>query len=175
MKNGAYKVGFGASMMVVSFRCLMALHGTVPSFGQKSLSSFVLFCVAPIQFNFDWKTGETKPALHRDKLHKIIKFLESMCAMSILLSFLMPYSYRLFPQSFWGNMCNNYVMAYLTGRSLESGTLAVGIMTEFLTGISVMELSNSPLTASRSPSDFWGRRWNSLVHGLLKVCTYVDH
>eukprot|EP00546_Thalassionema_frauenfeldii_P012146 CAMPEP_0178918672 /NCGR_PEP_ID=MMETSP0786-20121207/13954_1 /TAXON_ID=186022 /ORGANISM="Thalassionema frauenfeldii, Strain CCMP 1798" /LENGTH=58 /DNA_ID=CAMNT_0020592403 /DNA_START=719 /DNA_END=892 /DNA_ORIENTATION=+ len=26
----------------------------------------------------------------------------------------------------------------------------------------------NPLFTSRSPSDFWGRRWNLLVHSLLK-------
>lgn len=185
-----------------------AIHGTTPSFAKSNVGTYVLFCVAPIQFNFDWKTGNAKLASSGDKLNKIGKFVDSMVVLSMLLSVLVPRSYNLFPRKeivsfsdlfYWGNICNNYVLACksssyafassmssftarsqlvviyqlyvlrlattlkdLTGRSLESGTLAVGIMTEFATGLSVMELSNAPLTKSRSPSDFWGRRWNSL-------------
>ena len=31
-----------------------------------------------------------------------------------------------------------------------------------------IEIMRKPLTRSRSPRDFWGCRWNLIVHGLLK-------
>lgn len=35
-----------------------------------------------------------------------------------------------------------------------------------------MDIANNPFFLSRSPSDFWGRRWNCLVHGVLKRGVY---
>ena len=32
----------------------------------------------------------------------------------------------------------------------------------------------NPIFESASPSDFWGRRWNLVVHGLLKRYEIVD-
>ena len=49
----------------------------------------------------------------------------------------------------------------------------VGTGIECLSGNKVIELSDSPMTRSSSPSDFWGRRWNALVHLVLKGGVYV--
>ena len=46
------------------------------------------------------------------------------------------------------------------------------LQVECLFGNKVIELSDSPLTRSSSPSDFWGRRWNNLIHVGLKQGVY---
>ena len=35
-------------------------------------------------------------------------------------------------------------------------------------GYMPITLMRSPLTSATSPLDFWGRRWNRLIHGLFK-------
>ena len=35
-----------------------------------------------------------------------------------------------------------------------------------------MDVTNNPIFKSKSPSDFWSKRWNLLIHGLLKVSLY---
>ena len=49
----------------------------------------------------------------------------------------------------------------------------VGTAIEFISWKSVLEVSDSPLTKSTSPSNFWGRRWNALVHIVLKGGVYI--
>lgn len=94
---------------------------------------------------------------------------------------------------YWRNVLNNYAMACksnglqhstlpaslltpfvlfisdLTGSALAFGTMMVGFGLECVSGITVIEVADSALTKSSSPSDFWGRRWNALVHIVLKV------
>lgn len=49
----------------------------------------------------------------------------------------------------------------------------VGTLIECLSGNKVIELSDNPMTHSSSPSDFWGVRWNALVHIVLKGAVYI--
>jgi len=37
-----------------------------------------------------------------------------------------------------------------------------------LIGMKTINVTDNPLFNSSSPSDFWGRRWNQLIHGVLK-------
>jgi hypothetical protein len=61
-----------------------------------------------------------------------------------------------------------------TGLFLEAGTLHFGLAISLLTGISTTIVSDSPLTRTESPSEFWGGRWNKQIHGLLKVKISLD-
>lgn len=44
----------------------------------------------------------------------------------------------------------------------------MGLLTSMLTGIQIMSFSDSPLTKSSSPSDFWGNRWDKPVAAALR-------
>ena len=46
---------------------------------------------------------------------------------------------------------------------------AFGFAASALTGFRTMVIMRNPLFASTSVSDFWGRRWNLLISGVLKV------
>ena len=59
------------------------------------------------------------------------------------------------------------------GTGVDAGSRMVGTAIEFISWKSVLEVSDSPLTKSTSPSDFWGRRWNALVHIVLKGGVYI--
>ena len=63
---------------------------------------------------------------------------------------------------------NNLLAAMLVYLVLSFGSdlMAVGINS--ITGYETILLMNDPLTLSTSPSDFWGRRWNMVIHNLLK-------
>ncbi len=51
---------------------------------------------------------------------------------------------------------------------LGVNTAVNGVM-QCLSGIQFENVVNSPMFGSQSPSDFWGRRWNRLISGDLKV------
>lgn len=55
----------------------------------------------------------------------------------------------------WRHIANNYLMAYLTSLCLECGSTGIGMGISAVTGIETMDLNVSPLTTSKSPSDFW--------------------
>lgn len=63
----------------------------------------------------------------------------------------------------------------LTSLCLDGGTLAVGLAINILTGYSTISVMLNPLSECSSPSDFWGRRWNRMIHGTLKVRTLHTH
>lgn len=59
------------------------------------------------------------------------------------------------------NLCLKYSMA------------GVAIIPAILTGVQYDDdVTDYPLICSTSPSDFWGRRWNNLIHDSLKQGVY---
>lgn len=56
-----------------------------------------------------------------------------------------------------------YLTTYLEGLKL---------VTSIVTGCKVKEVMRNPLLESTSPIDFWSRRWNLLIHTVLKGGVY---
>jgi hypothetical protein len=182
LRNTTFKLASAAGPILMVFRTLEAMYGTVPTFAKQSMGSFILYYIATVQIEFDSKTHKLVPALRSDLVRKAIRcnflFLQTVVVLSILIS----YNYRAFPSRqiqspadlfYWGNLCNNYLMAFLTSLCLEAGSTAIGLIISLLSGISTVELNDSPLTKATSPSDFWGKRWNKLVSSAMKRGVFV--
>ena len=60
----------------------------------------------------------------------------------------------------------SYALLFQLHLATFSSGLAVTTM--ILTGYSTQPFSDAPLQHCTSPSDFWGRRWNNLIHTCLK-------
>jgi hypothetical protein len=159
------------------FRCLEAMHQTLPSFAKQSLGQFILYYASSLQFNFDPKTEMPVPLTRKEVKARLGSFASLFVQTSLLYSILIPNDYVLFPRReirsltdlfYWGNLFNNYLMAYLTGIALESGATGLGLLTSLISGMSTMEISDSPLTRSTSPSDFWGQRWDRIIGSGLR-------
>jgi Membrane bound O-acyl transferase family len=172
------------------FRCLEAMHGVLPPFAydltkrhdENRISKFILYYASSLSFNFDPKTDEvvylSKAEIKERCRHFVRVFLEA----TVFYSILIPFDYQPFPGRrpihhwydlfYWGNLCNNFLMAYLTGVALEAGVTGMAIMTSLTTGISTSKFNDDPLLASASPSDFWGRRWNVIVGSGLRRGVY---
>ena len=45
----------------------------------------------------------------------------------------------------------------------------IGNTVQIITGYKVLQSMKNPMLESTSPSDFWGRKWNVLVHSVMKV------
>jgi hypothetical protein len=182
LRNTAFKLTSATAPVLLVFRCFEAMFGTVPAFANESLGSFVLFNISPTQFEFDAKTKKPVLASRSDLARKAIRcsvvFLQTMVFFSVLI----PYNYQIFPKEtihsppdlfYWGNLCNNYSVAYLNSLCLEVGSMQVGLMASLLSGISTVDLNDNPLTKSTSMSDFGGNRWNKVIssglkHGIFK-------
>lgn len=173
------------SPALLVFRCMEAMHGVLPTFAydlskpheKNSQAKFVLYYAASIQFNFDPLTEEIVPITRNELAQRGVHFARMFVETSILYSILLPSFYHPFPRRdvrnlfdlfYWGNLGNNFLVAYLTGIALEAGVTGLGLMTSIVTGISTSKFNDHPLLASSSPSDFWGRRWNKIVGSGLR-------
>ena len=70
----------------------------------------------------------------------------------------------------WRHIADNMCFAYTWHLCLLTGATAFQLVIGLCTGIQSTALTDNPLFGSSSPSDFWGRRWNNVVHKALKVC-----
>jgi hypothetical protein len=67
--------------------------------------------------------------------------------------------------------------SHIGNSVLQAATLCatLGLMSNLialvlcLLGYRPADIMRNPLLRSVSPRDFWGRRWNLIVHGILKV------
>jgi hypothetical protein len=73
--------------------------------------------------------------------------------------------HRLFTWQLYGN---NLFQAILFQLYLQTYCEGLMFFFSFVWRYEMMPVMNNPVFASRSPSDFWGRRWNLLVHNALK-------
>ncbi|KAL3932561.1 MAG: hypothetical protein SGARI_003931 [Bacillariaceae sp.] len=69
--------------------------------------------------------------------------------------------------SFASHLGNTFLSA-----SITSGASGLGLLTCCVTGYTLEQFSDSPLTKSTSPSDFWGRRWDRPVQSALRRGCY---
>jgi len=170
-----------SSPAILSFRCIQAMHNCLPPFAfdekNPSLSRFILYNAASIQFKFNRKTKEVIPFTRAEAIEKILHFMRIFLETTLLYCLLLPFDYKPCPSRdvrclvdlfFWGNVANNFLMAYLTGVAMESGAVGLGLLFSVTTGLSTMEFNDHPLTRSTSPSDFWGRRWDKIVQQELR-------
>jgi hypothetical protein len=133
-------------------------------------------------FVIDQKTETVQSATTAGIVSKWIKLLLGLVETTLLLNFLNASDYAPFPRKeiqsifdflYWGNLINNFLLAYLVEIYLEFGTRAAAIFISLLTGLETIELNDDPLSRSTSISEFWGRRWNRLVSELLRVSALV--
>jgi hypothetical protein len=145
----------------------------------------MLYYGSVIEFVFDAKTNHPIKSTTKEALAKAKRFLIFYLFLGILFSILEPCSYapidtrrdRTFGSTMSdflhpGHLANNFAVAYVTHVCLHTGTLGFGAAISLLAGIRTMDIADNPFFLSKSPSDFWGRRWNCLVHGVLKRGIY---
>ena len=62
----------------------------------------------------------------------------------------------------------SFLMALLFQMYLSTFASSLMLVTTLITGKKAALFSDNPMLRATSPSDFWGRRWNLLVHKCLK-------
>jgi len=64
-----------------------------------------------------------------------------------------------------------YLLAFVTYSMLSLGILAHRLLLAAF-GVETVVAMKAPLLLSSSLREFWGRRWNLLIHGLMKRCFF---
>ena len=160
-----------------------AMYGTSPPMVENDMWTYCMYYSSPIPFLIKEEKKEFVKASKDEIIFKAKGFLINMTLLSLFFTLLIPLGYAPFPNprpmgqpvpSFFdffnlGHLLNNYIVACLTYISLDGGMLGVAAGISLMTGFSTVAVMHSPMTESSSPSDFWGRRWNRMIHAVLKV------
>jgi len=161
--------------------CLEILYDTSPPFAERDVFNFLLYHASPVMLRFHPKTQEVIKATTEEMRHKILLAAFTFCGTIVLQNVLLVTHYEPFghhelvsvAEYFnWRHLGNNMANAYLAGTNLETGTLIFGALISFVTGYSTIYLNDSPFSKSTSVADFWGRRWNIQIGGLLKTSVF---
>lgn len=169
-----------------TLRCLEAFFGFAPATARKSFKNYVVYSSCLMGIDFD--TSKMQP------IHTSMAFLKTQfmklgrdyVSIIALMTALKPQKYEFFEVDIkagsmdhsllgllsWRHIVNNYLVALLLSTSLSQSTLGVSLMYNILYGYQTVEVVMNPILNSSSPSDFWGRRWNVLIHRGLKNGIY---
>lgn len=180
----------GVTPTIAIFRTTEALFGFTPSHAKESISAFCFYFGSIMLLRFDGKTQSyipTSPAI-------LVYHCSAFCGMLLVTGLWQSafFTSSFFPTLGDGNHLQRapdgwYDWSNMISLTRWKDTLLVGflflfyltvfcegfaLLTNLATGIQTERMNVYPLTASKSPSDFWGRRWNRIVHALLKNGVY---
>lgn len=180
MRNKVLCLGSSTASSVIFFRCIEAMYGASPAVVELSISNYCTYYASMVPFVWNTKTKRIEKITAAQLLNALVERLWMFFVFSVYMSFLFHYNYKPFEDkvSFTnfsitldlispGHLCNSYLMTLLFYFALSNlfelsafGAKAKGNVTE--------RLFDAPLTQSRTPTEFWTKRWNRMVHKLLK-------
>eukprot|EP00550_Attheya_septentrionalis_P000033 CAMPEP_0198285098 /NCGR_PEP_ID=MMETSP1449-20131203/4414_1 /TAXON_ID=420275 /ORGANISM="Attheya septentrionalis, Strain CCMP2084" /LENGTH=324 /DNA_ID=CAMNT_0043982361 /DNA_START=387 /DNA_END=1358 /DNA_ORIENTATION=- len=161
------------------FHCSEAMYGFCPPFVEASPASYAIYSASAMELKYDPKTGKPMKATTKEKLQRIGKFGIYVVVLGGYLSVVAPFNYMPFEGP--GADVSGFMKLFSAGQLLNN--LAAGVVFQLylttccegllaatcaLGGVQANEVMHNPIFTSNSPSDFWGRKWNSVVHGVLK-------
>jgi len=184
----------GIAPIVCTFRTVETVCGLCPSYVTRSEGDFCFYyatvpMVKRIARDANGaarpRAGDPVPASRAQILRHLATFLGLTCATGALQSVLMPHpdmnvfgmgddvSWRS-PRRLatWQLYANSALQALLFQLCLATYFEALMFAFALLTGCAASPCMDNPLLASASPMDFWGRRWNTLIHQVLKNGVY---
>jgi len=183
IKNKVIKFLFGIASLTTAFRCSEAVFGFLPKHVDDSLWNVIVYNAFPVECKFD-KVGAI-PSTWANVGYYVRNFGVSCTALGLYCSFLVMSDYKLYPTEEgpklgdvslynalnWHQLANNFSIAILFQIYLTTFSYAINAVTS-LVGLTQIPMMLNPIFESTSLSDFWGRRWNLVVHGFLKRGVY---
>lgn len=161
----------------------IAYFGYMPKGSTSSLHDFrcqMGFLMDPLLDNEN--SGHAVPTTRESLREALVTHSVSFLVTAFLASMLAPYSYEPFETSqkvqtvYWSleyrHLMNNFWTAVLVSLSLSFSLSGVHALVQLVGAFQCQHVVDHPMLLSSSPSDFWGRRWNRLVHGGLKNGIY---
>jgi hypothetical protein len=180
IQSKVIKMAAGTPAFIVCLRCIEAMYDTSPATVENSLNSYIAYYTTLLQFDWDPKTGSRRKITRSEFTTSLLQLSSFLLLLSIVLSFELAYDFEPFQsrvqlENFhfnvdllsFGHLANAYCLAvtvYLT-LAFGFGLTAFG---EHVKGYYTKPIFFNPLFTSLSPSDFWGRKWNLMIHRMLK-------
>ena len=181
--NISVMIGACALTVVVPFHCVEAMYGTSPIGVESSLQRYLGYYCSTLPFKRHPATGQPIRMTYEKWMDKLPKFSFHVGLLVVSLAVMVHCDFVLFtssrdrdaflPSTIWGlldwrHLLNNLSVATFTYQCLDVGSAGVGIIVSVISGCEVIDLMKNPLFGSQSPSDFWGRRWNLMLHDSFK-------
>jgi hypothetical protein len=170
------------------FRILESMYNCTPNHAVQSLYDYLLYFSSPLLLYPKTKSIDTNhtPSSWSKLLYQHFKaFLVGLCLTGLYQSLLLhihPYNTgptstpshlyswsSLFDMKLWYESLLYAILLQLYLLTFSSG---LAFNTILLTGYETQPFSDQPLLYCTSPSNFWGRRWNILIHTSLKNGVY---
>lgn len=160
-----------------------AMHNFVPKGVDESFKRYAIYNAAVLELEFDTnQSHQIKLASLSDKKMAMIRFVKQYLILGLYLSFLSCFDYQVFESDVDVNVhgfqwehfmdsnlfLNNIMMTILIQQMLTVFMLMLAILATVILGVKVSEGMVNPVFTASSPSDFWGRKWNLVIHGALK-------
>jgi len=181
IKSKIIKFLGGTAQLTTFFRCSEAMFGFLPPNVENSLTNLIIYNAFPVEVKFNsngalrssWKTIQ----------YNFVNFMKYLCILGMYSSVLVAYNYM---PSAEGpllsdidirtgftrqQLVNNLAIAVLFQLYLTTFGFGINFLTS-MCGVQQIQLMLNPIFESSSPSDFWGRRWNLVIHGILKRGVY---
>lgn len=168
------------------FRTMEAMYGFAPPGAKRSLISYYTYYTTLGVVMYDPKTHTAiTPKLH-DIVSRTIQFVIGMIALGSYCSLLHHYDYELFDtdvainsmdHTIWDilsfrHIVNNFSIALLLQGYLLVFTIPMNLLANTLFFVEVQQYMKNAMFDAKSPSDFWGNKWNLLIHHNLKNGVY---
>lgn len=180
LRNKVLCLGSSISMSVIFFRCIEAMYGTSPDVVELSVSNYCGYYGSLIPYVWSSKTKQreriTRTQLIRSFMDRLFNFL----ALSLVLSIMIHYDYKPFQDTVeltkltitkdllsLGHLKNSYSISLLLYFALNT-MFELNAFGENVKGFATEPLFDAPLTRSKTPTEFWTKRWNHMTHRLLK-------
>lgn len=187
LRNKVFRFCFCLLSPITSlFKTTAAIHGFVPATALQSLRSFTTYYASPITLLHNPKTFAPIRPSFGDLLRSLSRFIGLVFSTGIFQSlfhllgwfptFGAPDSTedwydvaRLWNVGSWKDTLLYAVLFQLYLMTFGEGLL---LMTQAVVGVKAQPIMDNPIFESSSPSDFWGRRWNRVIHNCLKEGVY---
>ena len=187
VRNTSVRFGFILLPLMIPFKCCEAMfgsHNKVADLHRQSLTAYRYYAGFP-QLPIVNEKGVV-PFKSPDLVLVIKQGFFWLFVTSVIYSILEPYNFRPFPHdttlddSFLptlhpGRMYNSFTQCCLFFTTLIFAMKTTGLLCMLTSGYHAVDhfvFDRQPLWCSTSPRDFWGSRWNTLIHHHLKVGVY---
>jgi len=185
VQNTAARFATSILFVLYMFRILEAVFDFVPPGAKASLGTYCTYFSLPFDMIFDGikPVMATKQEI-RDGQINVVK---AVTCIGVLCTILTPSGYKPFGDTDAGefnesivlsdyldlkHLGNCFAIALFFQQGLSVGDAVFGNAIQTVLGYKVKQTMRNPMLEATSPSDFWGRRWNVLVHSVMKRGVY---
>lgn len=181
IQNKSVKLGFTTLPTIVFFRTLEAMFATPSNIVvEVTMGNYMTYYTTLVTFEWSTKTLKRRKITTAEFLAAATNLLVDFVRISAMLSFMMHFNFQPFDSPVkldeynWGwellspaHLANTYLLGWLTYSYLSMG-FHMTAFSEQAKGYYVEPIFLNPMLMSRSVSEFWGKRWNLMIHRFLK-------